>query len=78
MIRLRFKSYLVFLVLLSVLFVSPSKASDIDQVKRFYFNASGSEKIKFWTNIASEVNELVPYNVDSGTILFLVSPEAYG
>jgi len=78
MIRLRFKSYLVFLVLLSVLFVSPSKASDIDQVKRFYFNASGSEKIKFWTNIASEVNKLVPYNVDSGTILFLVSPRADG
>jgi len=63
-----------------VAFCFPSEPAAQDQTKtiRWLKTASDTEKIKFWTQLSSEINKLYPMNVDSETLLINSAPQANG
>lgn len=56
----------------------PGSWQDQTNTVRWLKTASDSEKMKFWSQLSSELNKLYPMNVDSNTLIFLAAPQADG
>ena len=74
------KTILIICYFFFIAFCFPNQLTAQDQTKtiRWLKTASDTEKIKFWSQLSSEMNKVYPMNVDSETLIFSAAPQKNG
>jgi len=74
------KKILIICYFFFMAFCFPSEPVAQDQTKTIQWlkTASDAEKIKFWSQISSELNKVYPINIDSETLIFSSAPQKNG
>ena len=74
------KNILIICCFFLITFYFPNQLTAQDQTKtiRWLKTASDTEKLKFWSQLSSELNKFYPMNVDSETLIFSASPQKDG
>jgi len=68
------RKLLIFLLIFSACISVNAYSQNQEKVVKWLKNASSTEKAQYWFNLSSELNKLVPINVDSETLLFNTAP----